>query len=65
MTRRWPNVLPRPLAFVFAGGANLGSIQVEMLKAWRDAGLSPDHHFKSLAFRTARLPKRLRSSASA
>ncbi|RMF02250.1 MAG: patatin-like phospholipase family protein, partial [Chloroflexi bacterium] len=39
---RWRNALPRPLAFVLSGGANLGAIQVGMLKALAEAGLHPD-----------------------
>lgn len=42
MTRNLARELPRPLAFVFSGGANLGAVQVGMLKALQDAGLYPD-----------------------
>ncbi|MEM7134499.1 MAG: patatin-like phospholipase family protein [Chloroflexota bacterium] len=42
MTSRWINALPRPLAFVFSGGANLGAIQVGMLKALHEEGFVPD-----------------------
>ena len=34
--------LSRPLAFVFSGGTSLGSIQVGMLKAVLEAGITPD-----------------------
>ena len=39
---RWNNVLPRPLAFVLSGGANLGAIQIGMMRALRQVGLYPD-----------------------
>lgn len=42
MTRNLARELPRPLAFVFSGGANLGAVQVGMLMALRGAGLYPD-----------------------
>jgi NTE family protein len=42
MHRQWSGLLPRPVAFVFSGGASLGAIQVGMLRALRDAGLVPD-----------------------
>jgi NTE family protein len=34
--------LPRPVAFVFSGGASLGSLQVGMLQALATTGLRPD-----------------------
>lgn len=34
--------LPRPIGYVMGGGASLGSVQVGMLLALRDAGVSPD-----------------------
>ncbi len=34
--------MPRPVAFAFSGGGGQGAIQVGMLKALADAGLSPD-----------------------
>lgn len=34
--------LPRPLAFVLSGGANLGAVQVGMLRGLRRAGIEPD-----------------------
>lgn len=34
--------LPRPLAFVLSGGANLGAVQVGMLRGLRRAGIRPD-----------------------
>lgn len=42
MTRNLARELPRPLAFVFSGGANLGAVQVGMLKALLNAGIYPD-----------------------
>lgn len=42
MMRNLARELPRPLAYVFSGGANLGSVQVGMLKALQGAGLYPD-----------------------
>jgi len=42
MKRQLYEALPRPLAFVFSGGANLGAIQAGMLLALRDAGIAPD-----------------------
>ncbi|MBV7336612.1 patatin-like phospholipase family protein [Chloroflexi bacterium TSY] len=39
---RWQDALPKPIAFVFSGGANLGSIQVGMLSVLRDRGIRPD-----------------------
>ncbi len=38
----WPNALPRPVAFVFSGGAGLGAVQVGMLQALALHGLRPD-----------------------
>lgn len=40
-TGRWHD-LPRPVAFVFAGGATLGALQVGMLAALDEVGLRPD-----------------------
>ena len=34
--------LPRPLAFALSGGASLGAIQVGMLRALREAGITPE-----------------------
>ncbi|MFQ5576136.1 MAG: patatin-like phospholipase family protein [Anaerolineae bacterium] len=42
MTTRWRDALPRPVAFALSGGANLGAIQVGMLKALAEVGLRPD-----------------------
>ena len=42
MDGQWNNVLPRPIAFVFSGGASLGSLQVGMLRALQRAGIQPD-----------------------
>lgn len=42
MARDLARDLPRPLAFVFSGGANLGAVQVGMLKALCEAGIHPD-----------------------
>jgi NTE family protein len=42
MDGQWNNVLPRPVAFVFSGGASLGSLQVGMLRALQRAGIQPD-----------------------
>src|SRR5690606_21081974 len=42
MMRNLASELPRPLAYVFSGGANLGSVQVGMLKALQGASLYPD-----------------------
>ena len=42
MNERWHNRLPRPIAFVLSGGANLGSIQIGMLKALQRASIYPD-----------------------
>jgi len=42
MDSRWKDALPKPVAFVFAGGANLGAIQVGMLRTLRAAGIQPD-----------------------
>jgi NTE family protein len=42
MERDLARDLPRPLAFVFSGGANLGAVQVGMLKALCEAGIYPD-----------------------
>ncbi len=41
-TKHWADALPRPLAFAFSGGANLGAIQVGMLRALRRFGIYPD-----------------------
>jgi NTE family protein len=38
---RWQDALPKPVAFVFSGGAALGAIQVGMLKALYKVGLQP------------------------
>ncbi|MEM7801249.1 MAG: patatin-like phospholipase family protein [Chloroflexota bacterium] len=38
----WQNSLPKPVAFVLSGGAALGSIQVGMLRALLEVGLTPD-----------------------
>lgn len=38
---RW-EALPRPIGFVFGGGATLGALQVGMLRALADAGIQPD-----------------------
>lgn len=42
MNTRWQNALPQPVAFVLSGGAALGAIQVGMLRALLNAGISPD-----------------------
>jgi NTE family protein len=42
MAGQWQNVLPRPIAFAFSGGASLGAVQVGMLRALRSAGIQPD-----------------------
>jgi NTE family protein len=42
MNNRWQNGLPRPIAFVFSGGAALGAIQVGMLQALTAVSLQPD-----------------------
>ena len=34
--------LERPIAFVFSGGASLGALQVGMLKAVEESGITPD-----------------------
>jgi NTE family protein len=34
--------LPRPLGFVLSGGSSLGALQVGMLRAVQEAGLTPD-----------------------
>ena len=39
---RWQSALPRPIAFVLSGGANLGAIQVGMLRALHHVDLYPD-----------------------
>lgn len=38
----WVGELPRPIAFVLAGGASLGSIQVGQLRALIEWGIEPD-----------------------
>lgn len=38
----WSTTLPRPIAFVLSGGASLGAIQVGMLRALSEAGVTPD-----------------------
>ncbi len=38
----WSSALPRPIVFVLSGGASLGAIQVGMLRALADAGVTPD-----------------------
>lgn len=40
--RQLQQALPRPLAFVFSGGANLGAVQAGMLLALREVGIAPD-----------------------
>jgi NTE family protein len=35
-------ILPRPLSFVFSGGTSLGSVQVGMLRAVLESGITPD-----------------------
>ena len=42
MEGQWQNILPRPIAFAFSGGASLGAVQVGMLRALRSAGIQPD-----------------------
>lgn len=42
MDGQWYNMLPRPIAFVFSGGASLGAMQVGMLRALRTVGIHPD-----------------------
>lgn len=42
MSKQWYDVLPRPVAFALSGGASLGSIQVGMIRALRNAGIYPD-----------------------
>lgn len=42
MSHRWHNALSRPIAFVLSGGANLGAIQIGMLRALAQVGLTPD-----------------------
>jgi predicted acylesterase/phospholipase RssA len=39
---RWHDALPKPVAFVFSGGAALGAIQVGMLRALTAVNLQPD-----------------------
>lgn len=39
---RWADALPRPVAFVFSGGANHGALQVGQLQALAAAGITPD-----------------------
>ena len=34
--------LPRPIGFVLGGGGSLGAMQVGMLRALTEAGLTPD-----------------------
>ena len=34
--------LPKPIGFVFSGGANLGAVQVGMLRALQATGIYPD-----------------------
>lgn len=38
----WSDALPRPAAYVLSGGASLGGIQVGMLRALAEVGLTPD-----------------------
>jgi len=42
MEGQWYSSLPRPIAFVFSGGASLGALQVGMLRALHAAGITPD-----------------------
>ncbi len=42
MRQQWQNQLPHPVAFVLSGGANLGAVQVGMLRALSAAGIYPD-----------------------
>lgn len=42
MQGKWIDALPKPIAFVFSGGANLGAVQVGMLRGLGKAGLEPD-----------------------
>jgi NTE family protein len=42
MKSRWQDALPKPVAFVFSGGAALGAIQIGMLKALAAINLQPD-----------------------
>ena len=42
MEGQWYSSLPRPIAFVFSGGASLGALQVGMLRALQAAGIAPD-----------------------
>ncbi|MFN8443729.1 MAG: patatin-like phospholipase family protein [Caldilineaceae bacterium] len=42
MNRKWYEDLPKPVAFALSGGASLGSVQVGMIRALRDAGIYPD-----------------------
>ncbi len=42
MEVQWYSSLPRPIAFVFSGGASLGALQVGMLRALHAAGITPD-----------------------
>ncbi|HYO20436.1 MAG TPA: patatin-like phospholipase family protein, partial [Dermatophilaceae bacterium] len=37
-----PLSLPRPVAFVLGGGGSLGAVQVGMLQALAERGVSPD-----------------------
>jgi NTE family protein len=39
---RWQDALPRPVGFVFSGGAAQGALQVGMLRALHEAGIRPD-----------------------
>jgi NTE family protein len=42
MSTKWQEELPKPIAFVFSGGASQGAMQVGMLRALHDAGIEPD-----------------------
>lgn len=42
MRQQWQHQLPRPVAFVLSGGANLGAVQIGMLRALSVAGIYPD-----------------------
>lgn len=42
IAKRWHNALPRPVGFIFSGGAAQGALQVGMLQALQEAGIQPD-----------------------
>lgn len=42
LASRWRDALPRPVAFVFSGGASFGAVHVGMLQALAGAGIDAD-----------------------